>query len=489
MGIQGERMSIHRTVIVFVALLGISASCDSGSRPLPSPDIPPDAGDVCIGCSSDSVPSDADLVEGPFCTVAWSWKSTEASGATAHLARDKAGLLYASAFGRLYALGDAGKEEWIWPDDDDPLSPVSPVEAQLGTPSIGQEGRIFVGTAGEGGWEDDPLALPPQILCLNKGGTGRWAFDVNGPVRAAPTVLLDGDLMILTADGTLFKLHDYGQDKVFRRWSIPDEPAPGAHAFDPLPGVQVLVDEREGFEPAAWILGVDSVSQVRWWTEDGEGTATEVAEIAWTVPLPAGTRATSNPLLDAEGVFHFGAGTGLLGEGIYQTVRVLSLDRDGAWVGSDEGVSPALGATAITGLSEGLGGTWVVGTSNNGVALLFAATGEILARHFENFTDVPAPVQTADQLVFSSSLPHWIHVMGLDGEVLWDLNLQASLGGVVDVELAPSSPLVGPDGTVYVHAGNAVVALSCTGAPPAAVTWPRHGGNDRNTGNLAHNLP
>jgi len=151
-------------------------------------------------------------------------------------------------------------------------------------------------------------------------------------------------------------------------------------------------------------------------------------------------------------------------------------------------VQPALGATAITGLTEGLGNTWLIGTSNNGVAILFASTGEVLARHFENFTDVPAPVQTADKLVFSSSLPHWIHVMGLDGEVLWTLDLEDSIRGVTEATLAPSSPLVGPDGTVFVHAGNSVVALICTGAPPAAVTWPRHGGNDRNTGNLAHNL-
>ncbi len=481
-------MSKQRIVTVLAAVLAVT-SCDSGSRPLPSPDVVEVIDDVCWFCS-DAAPGEVvDTVEGPFCAVAWSWKSTEASGATAHLARDKNGLLYASAFGRLYALGESGHEDWTWPDDDDPASPVAPVEAQLGTPSLGQEGRIFVGHAGEGGWEDDSQLQPPQVLCLNKGGTGRWAFDVNGPVRAAPTVLVDGDLMVLTADGTLFKLHDFGQDKVFKRWSIPDEPAPGAHAFDPLPGVQVLVDEREGVEPAAWILGVDSVSQVRWGTEDVEGTEIEVAEIAWTVQLPEGTEATSNPVLDAEGGFHFGAGTTKQGDGIYATVRILSLDRDGAWIGAPEGVSPDLGATAITGLSEGLGDTWVVGTSNNGVASLFAATGEILARHFENFTDVPAPVQTADKLVFSSSLPHWIHVMGLDGEVLWRLDLQDSLGGVVDVELAPSSPLVGPDGTVYVHAGNAVVALSCTGAPPAAVTWPRHGGNDRNTGNLAHSLP
>jgi len=487
-------MSNQRIVTVLAVCLAV-ASCDSGSRPLPSPDVVEVIDDVCWFCS-DAVPGEVtDTVEGPFCTVAWSWKSTEASGSSTHLARDDDGLLYASAFGHLYALGESGGDEWIWPDDDSDTSPVAPVEAQLGTPSIGVEGRVYVGTTGEGGWEDDPELLPPQIICLNKGGKGRWAFDVNGPVRAAPTVLespagSSHDLVLaLTDDGTLYKIRGYGQDKGLKVWSIPDEPVPGEHAFDPLPGVQVLADEREGVEPVAWILGVDSVSQVRWWNEEIDGVDFELAEIAWTVQLPEGTEATSNPVLDADGAFHFGAGTNKQGDGIYETVRVLSLDRDGAWIGEPEGVSPDLGATAITGLTEGLGGTWIVGTSNNGVASLFAATGEILARHFENFTDVPAPVQTADKLVFSSSLPHWIHVMGLDGEVLWRLDLQDSLGGVVDVELAPSSPLVGPDGTVYVHAGNAVVALSCTGAGPAQVTWPRHGGNDRNTGNLAHSLP
>ena len=481
------------TSVVFAVLLA-AAACGGGGGMLPPADGAPEIGEVCLGCSAPDAGGDAaDTGGGPFCSVLWSWKSTVASGATAHLARDESGLLYASAYGRLYALGDAGKEEWVWPDDDLDASPVPPVEAQLGTPSIGEVGRIYVGAAGESGWEDDPGKSPPRVLCLNKGGTGRWAFDVTGPVLAAPTVLLkqpglnQSDVLVLTADGTLYKLHDFGQDKVFRRWSIPDEPASGAHAFDPLPGVQVLADERDGVEPAAWVLGVDSVSLVRWWKE--AETEIEVAEVAWTMALPDDTEATSNPVLDADGVLHFGAGTDRQGDGIYASVRVLSVDRDGAWAEGPEGVSPALGATAITGLSEGLGGTWLVGTSNNGVATLFADTGEVLARHFENFTGVPAPAQTADKLVFSSSLPHWIHVMGLDGEVLWRLDLQDSLGGVVETELAPSSPLIGPDGTIHVHAGNAVVALSCTGAPSAAVTWPRHGGNDRNTGNLAHNLP
>ncbi len=487
-------MSIDRHIVLAI-LLAFAAACGSDGNPLPPADVPPETGDACIGCSNTDSIDVADIPVGPFCTVAWSWKSIEASGATAHLARNKQGLIYASAFGRLYALGDAGHEDWVWPDDDIDASPVSPVEAQLGTPSIGEEGRIYIGTRGEGGWEDDPERKPPQVICLNKGGTGRWAFDVNAPVRAAPTVLLrqpglnQTDVLVLTEEGTLYKLHDFNQDSVFRRWSIPDDPAPGAHSFNPLPGAQVLADEREGVEPVAWVLGVDSVSLVRWWKEDVDDIEIELAEIAWTVPLPEATEATSNPLLDADGIFHFGAGTNRQGDGIYETVRILSLDRDGTWVDSPDGVSPALGATAITGLTEGLGGTWIVGTSNNGVAILFAATGEILARHFENFTDVPAPVQTADKLVYSSSLPHWIHVMGLDGEVLWYLDLEDSFGGVIDPELAPSSPLVGPDGTVYVHAGNSVVALSCTGAPPASVTWPRHGGNDRNTGNLAHNLP
>jgi len=486
-------MEIGRSILVLAILLAVAPSCGSGGKPLPPADINEVIGDVCIGCSDDTPADLTDVTVGPFCTVAWSWKSTEGSSATTHLAREDGGLLYVSAYGRLYALGNAGVEEWVWPDDDE--SSVAPVDAQLGTPSVGEVGRIYVGTAGEGGWEDDPARQPPQVLCLNEGGDGRWAFDVNAPVRAAPTVLLkqpgmnQTDILVLTETGTLYKLHDFNQYSVFRRWSIPEAPAPGAHAFDPLPGAQVLADERDGVEPVAWILGVDSVSLVHWWKE-GEGTAQiEVAEIAWTMPLPEGTEATSNPVLDADGVFHFGAGTDHQGDGNYATVRILSLDRDGTWVGDPNGVSPALTSTAITGLTEGLGGTWLVGTSNNGVAILFAATGEILARHFENFSDVPAPVQTADKLVYSSSLPHWIHVMGLDGEILWRLDLQSSFGGVVDPELAPSSPLVGPDGTVYVHAGNAVVALSCTGALPASVTWPRHGGNDRNTGNLVHSLP
>ncbi|MFH1531956.1 MAG: hypothetical protein ABIK09_14615 [Pseudomonadota bacterium] len=488
-------MGNARSSLVLVVVLTVVGACGSGGNPLPPTDVATEIETVCVGCA-DAAPVDlSDAVEGPFCTVAWSWKSISASGATAHLAREEGGLLYVSAYGGLYALGKSGKEEWVWPDDDAETSPISPVDAQLGTPSVGEVGRIYVGTAGEGGWEDDPARKPPQVLCLNQGGTGRWAFDVTAPVRAAPTVLLrqpgvnQVDVLVLTEDGTLYKLHDNKQNSVFRRWSIPDDPGPGAHAFAPLPGAQVLADEREGVEPVAWILGVDSVSLVRWWKE-GEGTAEiEVAEVAWTVPLPEDTEATSNPVLDADGVFHFGAGTDHQGEGNYATVRILSLDRDGTWVGGADGVSPALNSTAITGLTEGLGGTWLVGTSNNGVAILFAATGELLARHFDNFLDVPAPVQTADKLVVSSSIPHWVHVMGLDGEVRWRLNLQDSIEGVVDFKLAPSSPLVGPDGTVYVHAGNAVVALSCTGAPPASVTWRRHGGNDKNTGNLVHSLP
>jgi len=482
-------MGIGRSVVVFIvlAMLAVSSACGNGTNPLPAPDVAPEDGEIHIGPGEVDVPP-RDIPSGPFCTVSWSWKSTGGSGATSHLARDKYGLLYASSYAKLYALGDAGKEEWVWPDDDALESPVAPVDAQLGTPSIGQEGRIFMGTAGEAGWQDNPDLSPPQVICLNKGGSGRWAFDATGPVLAAPTILLDGDIMALTEDGTLYKLHDFQQDKVFRRWSLPKEPAPGAHAFDPLPGVQVLADEREGVEPVAWVLGVDSVSLVHWWTEPFGETVVEVGGIAWTVPLPADMEATSNPVLDADGVFHFGAGVHWQADGTYEDITILSLDRDGTWVTGAEGVQPALGSTAITGLTEGLGDTWIVGTSNNGVAILFAATGEVLARHFENFWDVPAPVQTADKHVFSSSLPHWIHVMGVDGEVLWTLDLEDSVAGVTEVELAPSSPLVGADGTVYVHAGNTVVALICTGAPPAAVTWPRHGGNDRNTGNLAHNL-
>jgi len=476
-------------------IVGILAGCGGEGGMLPSPDtLPETTGDLVIG--GDHV-VDADTAAEDPCRVAWSWKSTATSGGTAHLARTADGLLLVSSRGRLDALGASGKEEWSWPADDDPMSAVEAVDAQLGTPAVGFADRVYVGTSGEAGWREDPGMAPPQVLCLNKGGTGRWSLDVTGPVLVAPTVLRPEPqtarivLLALTTDGVLSKIHDFGQStgtssKVFVDWTLPPDPADVPGRFDPVPGAQVLADERDGVERAAWVLGRTEISLVRWWkTSDQEP---EHVEVALSVPLPEGTEATSNGVLTADGVLHLAAGEGFQGTGSYASVRILSLDRDGTWITGETGVSPPLGSTAITGLTEGLGGTWLVGTSNNGVAIVFAATGEILARHFENFTEVAAPVQTADQLVFASSRPHWLHVMGPGGDVLWREDL-AEGAGVVDPDMAPSCPLVTPDGTVHVHAGNTVLALLCTAAPPAAVTWPRHGGNDRNSGNLFHSLP
>jgi hypothetical protein len=417
-----------------------------------------------VGFGGDSTTDtlDFDGFDPGACTLLWK-KSAYLSSTTGHPAFDR-GRIYVGAFGKLYALGETGTEDFLWPDQDGESGLEVP-EGMLASPSIGNNGVIYTGLASTGGGGG--------VLALNTSGIGKWFLDLKTPVQEAPAVLKDGSFVALGTDGTLAKVLDLGQKKPFVAWS--GKPGEALGLITTVAGAQPLLDERtDPQNPRLWVLFREGLLLL-----DLTGA---VKGSFLLDDLDSAVHATGNLLPSADGSLCFPVAGEYLGTNLYQKLGVACLAGPQA---SLEYKYLDLGPGMIANLSEGRDGTWLIGTSNLGLRLVFRETGQVLGGHFESFQDCAPAVQGADGLIYFGAKPSWVKVLNVNGDLHWQHSLKDS-GGDLNAVLAPSSPLLFDDGLVVFHAGNQIAALKCSDSGLASNTfWPRYGGNDKNTGNLA----
>jgi outer membrane protein assembly factor BamB len=411
------------------------------------------AGEVVL---ANDLSADQGPVEEP-CVVRWSVR-TVPTGASTHLAVGKWGHVLVAGSGKLVAMHpESGQVQWTWPDND-PLGIVVPRDEALFTPVVGKSDSLIVG-AGSG-----------RIIVLNSNGTGRFALDTEGVVRGAVALTADEDFIAVTDLGTVMRVKDADQGKPFVKWTLQgDQRLP-----EPLSTVQPMIPpSTAGTEESILILtrsGLHCLGSL-----DGSSCW------AGAYLLPEGFETTSNPIMEADGSVLFVAGGQR--EGLYFVQHDLyRISPSGALA---EGFPVRLydGKTVFVSLGMGQNETILAGSINAGLFSYSLRFGQRVFRYLENFEDVAQPSQGKDGLIYFGTWPHWLYVLGETGERLWvrelkDPTLPLGIGAL----LHPSSPIILPSGEVLFHSGNFVTSLRCTDAGPAAVSWPRFGGNDRNTG-------
>jgi len=454
-------------VLLAGMLLVIAGSCSDDGKLPPPKDIQPE-----FILFPDQTREDV-VEPGLTCEVLWH-KVLESSGGTSHPALGGFDTLYIASGQKLFALdatkGKAGPTKWVWPDDDEQSGIAPPGE--LYTPVIGEEGILYMGTNAS------------SLLAVNKQGVGRFLLKLQGNISGAPAIPYDDFdkykyVMVATDEGALYRIFDEGDDtQKDRSWFLEGEDA----LPNPKPGIQPIIGPESVYgEEAMMVLTLDGLHAFRVQKDTVNG------QHMWTWMLPDGYEAATNPIMDGEGNILFVAGKDKQGGGPYfKESYLFSVAPDGSETGQSNLLIYDSLANPLS-ISQGQQGTVIVGTENAGVFSFDVAGGKTTWQLFaaeQNFEGVAQPTQGQDGLVYFGAGRHWIYVVDATADTDWHLKLEnprEEMGAI----LWPSSPLIMEEGTVIYHNSNYVYAVKCTDAGPTSLAWPRFGGNDKNTGNIA----
>jgi len=407
-----------------------------------------------------------DTSSGLTCEIPYSMQ-LPTGGAGTHLALGEGGVVHVTGSGKLYTLraDKTGTYHWIWPDNDT-QGAVEPIDAQLFTPVVGSNGTIYMGTGDE------------RLLAVNKGGEGRWVFELDGQFSGAPAVFKGAEkknkIFVVTDKGSLYYIKDIGQEFPYDPWKKQGDQG----IKNPKPGEQPIIGPKFGGgddEQTIWVL---SLSGMQCFDSTGYPM--------WEYELPAEYTATSNAVMNGEGHAFFVAGKDPTGDYYHEhyLMEVNQAGEDGE--GSNVFIDLPGITTEVVSLSIGNNDRLLMGTSNAGLIIFNQQTGKVykhMVADEENFLKVAQPVQAKNGFIYMGVFPTWIYVLGMDGEVLWKLDLDA-FDPSIKAQLQPSSPLILSDGMVLFHSGQWVTAIECSDSGPSESPWPRFGGNDRNSGNI-----
>lgn len=450
--------AVAKTIVLAVLTVACMTGCGSSAGAFGGGDADSfQFSDLSFGSDADS---GGETGAGGKCSILWK-KNTYLASSASHPAWNN-GKVFVGAYGKVYAIAEGGAEAWVWPDDDAESS-VEHIDAMLNTPAVGKNGVLYVGSG-----------KSPQgkswLLALNPNGLGKWRLELDSAVSEAPAVMKDGMLLVLSRGGRVYKVKDMGQDRPFVSAQYPA--AEGDSAGTTVPGGQVLLDERLDVEPRAFALFSDRLVLLN--PEDLSETDSLAFEDGGVKFV-----ATANGLLDGDGVYCFGYGKGAQGS-YFKEFGVACQGQEGTWT-----LLPLTGSTgAVSSVSLGRDGTFLVGTVNRGFFLLHRESGSVVGQYFQSFQNCSQGIQSGDGLVYFGAGPALLNVLGVNGDVVWDWILEKESGDL-QAEFPPSSPLLLDSGVAVFHAGNRVVAVDCGGTgPDYNIAWLRYGGNNKNTGNL-----
>jgi outer membrane protein assembly factor BamB len=446
------------TTLLFCGLMVWSAcSNETGTLP-PLPDL---ASEGVVLKNDKLAPEDA--VGNALCEVAWS-KTLPTGGSISHPALGKHDVVFVASGQKVFALGESGTVDWVWPDDDPewdwPAGSGVPPPWELYTPALGRESALVFGTNAN------------YVISINKNGKSRFALKTEGTVSGAPAISQEKRICIVTDEGAIYVVRDENQATLWQRVGEDKLQYP-REANQPLVG------------PAA-LFGVESLLILAY--DRLLCYALESGELRWEMPIPVDQEATSNAIMMLDGTIYF-----VVGEDRTAKEYARSYVVKVAPGGPEEGTETVLlteTQTRVVSLSQGLFDTLLAGTNNAGV-YSYDIKAQTTYWHFlagqQNFETVAQPVQAADGLIYFGAARHWLYVVSGTGDYHWHGKLETpeeDLGAI----LLPSSPLLLDDGLAIYHNGNLVHAVRCTDAGPTNLAWPRFGGNNANTGNIADKL-
>lgn len=439
-----------RPVTRRLAICLLLASC--GDAPATSPsdagfDALPDTVVAFDGSIEPELPyvptGDAPPWDPAACDLRWTYTRPE-GGLPSSLAVDAKGNVYAAGAGRLHRIKPAGTFDWTWPPSASELA--MPGE-QLTGAAINAYGTTLV-VAGETG----------RVYAITHLGGTKWTWDAGAPIRSTPALGEEtlplapqgGFVAAVDDDGRLWVLRDEGSQAVLAAMAL-DVGAPG-----PVPPTITILDDGMLFVRTAGRLTAASPQGV----------------IGWAWSAAEGDALVAGPAVASDGTLRVVVGHGATPGGQYEGFGV------GTWTPAGELIVERptdLANDMVVGLALGPADE-VVLTAGTRVQS-WTPGGQLLWRVFGDFVPASPPSLAAGDLTVVGASPHAVILVDENGEIHWRHEL--------DGELAAGAPVVGDDGTTYLHLGSSVVALHCGAPGPAPSRWPRHQGTARNAGRPA----
>jgi outer membrane protein assembly factor BamB len=278
-------------------------------------------------------------------------------------------------------------------------------------------------------------SLDSNLYCVDTLGKLRWQLNLQDEIYSPPAIGADGTVYAVTDKGSVVAIAPNGRKK----WNYKTG------------------DEIAG-SPTIGLNGLIYV------TSDSVYCLTAAGKRRWAYGTPEGDYFFASAVVDAGGTVRVGNTDGFL--------YCLGPDGRQQWrapVPDGDEIRPEV----------------VVGTDS---ALYFGTDGYYLCRMAPNGTPV-AVYEAIDILISASAvsdkgtvyfLPDdgTLYAMAANGRLLWTREVA---GGDKEVYYA-SSPVIGPDGTIYVGSWDGGVYAFRGDGPPAATLWPQYRHDAQHTG-------
>jgi outer membrane protein assembly factor BamB len=338
----------------------------------------------------------------------------------------------------LYAIdGGDGAEIWRFETGADVFS----------SPAVGADGTIYVGS-------DDGF-----LYAVTPDGDQRWRFDAGDLVRSSPAIGPDGTVYVGANDGNVYAVD--GEDGALRWFFSTDGAVFSCPSIDDAGTVDDLSDDTVYFgsdDGNVYAVGADGA--LRWFFET-EGVV------------------RSSPAVGADGTVYIGSDD--------RRLYALETQADGRvrrrWAFESGGAIRASAALAED-------GTLYIGALDGFLYALRSAAdaAERLRWSFDAGGAIHSSAAVgSDGNVYFGAQNAFLFALEPDGELEWSVRINETL----------SSPLVDPEGTLYIGSGSDGSAATLGGRLYAVETgaagldddspWPKFGHDIRQTGRNSEN--
>ncbi len=334
------------------------------------------------------------------------------------------GTVYVSSLsGQLYAVNPGGGLKWVY--DAGPMMVTCPAIRRAPYGEDKQyDGTIYVGMSNG------------RVLAISPAGQLVWTFQAGCTVSGAPAIARDGTIYVGSRSSALYAINPNGTLKwVFETIDI-------AGVEDPIIGPDGTIYFGTFWENRFYAVNPDGSQK-------------------WTYKLT--DPASTSPAIGGGGVLYLGSGWDL---------RAFYPWGGARWVVPMYGQvdsSPAIGDD----------GTIYVAGSAALIAHDPDATEKWIFQHDGDYPGayISSAAVDSNGTIYFGSLDEHLYAVHPDGSFHWDFAAHSQVH---------SSPIIGPDGTLYICTATHLVAFHTGSSGPASSTWPMYRHDPERSGRLDH---
>jgi PQQ-like domain len=364
-------------------------------------------------------------------------------------------LVLASAFAYLRTQAQPGTVLWTYQAPNFILS--SPALANDGTVYIGAGALLAVTNSGSMASNRWTLPVTPSlcpavgvdgtIYCANGSlfavgpdGVVKWSYQGQGGGSGAPAIGSDNTIYFF-GGGRLYAVLPSG----IKKWDY----LIGSGGYIDTPFSPVIAPDGRIYVAAGTAGTLCAFSP--------EGTN------EWCADLRSNGAGATSPALGADGTIYYPLGY----------LSAFSPNGTNLWTAGDQfHTSPAVGTGGTIYIADGARALNALTSGGQPIWNLLASAAPLGAT-------VPA-VDADGRTYYCTSNSIW--AVSSQGQVLWKMTQPGDPGPGGDFAL--TSPIIGPDGTLYAALGNTLYAIATGTNGPANSPWPMYQQNARHTGKV-----